>query len=140
MRQRLNSEIDLTRIGECLLSNNNRLITCDRTCDKKSWDGGRIDANIWLLNYPRLTLLKRTRMLSNAFEWLEWMLSFKLNRGIKVLGKHFFKFLWNELKIFHLLVFKINRESQENLGLSIKQHCLGLFTYRWHTGNGFKIC
>ncbi len=45
MRQRLKSEIDLTRIGECLLSkNNNRLITCDRTCDKKSWDEGRIDA------------------------------------------------------------------------------------------------
>ncbi len=36
MRQQLKSEIDLTRIGESLLSNNNRLITCDRTCDKKS--------------------------------------------------------------------------------------------------------
>ena len=37
MRQRFKSEIGLTRIGECLLSkNNNRLITCDRSCDKKS--------------------------------------------------------------------------------------------------------
>ena len=69
MRQRFKSEIGLTRIGECLLSkNNNRLITCDRTCEKKSWDGWRSDANIWLLNYPRWTKLKRTRMLSNVFE------------------------------------------------------------------------
>jgi len=56
------------------------------------------------------------------------------------LVKTFLKFLWNEFEIFHLLVFKIKRESQENLGLSIKQNLYGLFTHRWHTGNGFKIC
>ena len=47
MRQRLKSEIDrheiLTRIGECLLSNN-RLITCDRNVTRKR-DGRRVDAN-----------------------------------------------------------------------------------------------
>ena len=47
MRQRLKREIDrheiLTRIGECLLSNN-RLITCDRNVTRKR-DGRRIDAN-----------------------------------------------------------------------------------------------
>ena len=70
MRQRLKSEIDLTRIGECLLlnNNNNRLITCDRNVTRNHETDGEsmqtFDCSI-IRGGPSQSELECFRMSSN---------------------------------------------------------------------------
>ena len=83
MRQRLKSEIDrheiLTRIGECLLSNN-RLITCDRNVTRKR-DGKIIDANFrqakhLIVQLSELKLDKKNKKLLSLFTELNEKLGY----------------------------------------------------------------
>jgi hypothetical protein len=121
MRQRLKSEIDLTRIGECILSNNNRLITCDRNVRRNHETDGEAMQTFDCSIIPGG--LSQSE-LSNAFECFRMNAFYKLKRGKIVLS---------------FIYFRIKRESQENLGRSMNN--IGLAYLRiGDIGNGFKIC